>query len=853
MTSKLLKNRKFMAAAAFLLPLLLLSICLFLQNIYPFGDTSILEWDAKLQHKDYYSYLWDVLHGNASYSYSFSKSLGGRMIGITAFYISSLSNFLLLFISKSQIPQYLSFMFLLRLSLCGLTSYTFIRKRFQISCAWSLLLSTSYAMMEYNVVYCRNLMWLDGVMLLPLVCLGAWYCIENRRKVLLPVFTGLAIICNWYTGYMVCFMTVLYCLFELFFLQEKMPLKKMAAAFLRFCLYLLLGVGISALVLLPSCISLMGGKASFQFYSGIKNMSPLHSLSGLAMDAAYNKQNAPILYCGGICLLIVIHSFWCKGISLRKKAGNALLLLFMMASFILRDVELIWTAYVRSTSYYFRFAFVFAFCMVLIAAASIREMDKASLKFRFSEMAGTLCTVILLFLLLGWRGHLNSLLLNGLYLVLLVLYGLLLTQKKKQVFAYGTMLILLCAELCKNAAMAFRSFNDKVSCYETYYEDTAAVIQEIDSGETDFYRLEKSCSYLTGTKSEKVATGESFIFGYNSIEHYSSAYDRTVDRFLANVGYSDYPTEDIFPCETYWNDSLPLMETLLGIKYVLHDKPLYGYTEKTLSQSQLPSGYACYEIDRSLPLAYAIDKAASAVTYTEDPFANQNAIASAMTGQDLSVYMRQDVQLLEDDERETYRITAGQDGPLYIFADGSDVHRSHYAENCEIYADGTFCQISCGRFLINALYLGEYQKGDTVTVEIRPLTEEKEKKLHTLYAYTINEEAYDTVYRKLSETTFDSVTVDDGHITASGDFSSPVKMFFSVPYDKGWSCKIDGQDAEIQVFADTFCTVDVPEGSHTVTMEYSTPGSTVGILVSLISILLLLGTLLLNFRKRATR
>lgn len=64
-----------------------------------------------------------------------------------------------------------------------------------------------------------------------------------------------------------------------------------------------------------------------------------------------------------------------------------------------------------------------------------------------------------------------------------------------------------------------------------------------DSGDT-FYRYENNYNYLYGLGRE-IATGESLLYGYNSIEHYSSAYDFNVDRFLANMGYSDIPGENI--------------------------------------------------------------------------------------------------------------------------------------------------------------------------------------------------------------------------------------------------------------------------------------------------------------------
>lgn len=192
---------------AFVLPILVLLAVMAICGVIPFGSKSTLVWDSLLQHKDYYGYLWDVFHGKASIEYSAGKSLGGRMIGLIGFYISSPLNIFLVFFSKAHIPYFMVFMIILRIGLCGITGYIYIHNRFRISAKSSLVLSTLYALMEYNVYNCRNVMWLDGVIILPLIALGVWKCINEKRTGLLFGSVFMAILCNWYTGYMVCLMS----------------------------------------------------------------------------------------------------------------------------------------------------------------------------------------------------------------------------------------------------------------------------------------------------------------------------------------------------------------------------------------------------------------------------------------------------------------------------------------------------------------------------------------------------------------------------------------------------------------------------------------------------------------------
>ena len=100
-------NSRIRCLIAFCIPVLIICICFICLGITPFGDKTVLIWDAKLQHKDYYGYLWDVLHGKASLQYSAGKSLGGRMIGIIGFYIGSPLNIVLYFFKKTQIAEFM--------------------------------------------------------------------------------------------------------------------------------------------------------------------------------------------------------------------------------------------------------------------------------------------------------------------------------------------------------------------------------------------------------------------------------------------------------------------------------------------------------------------------------------------------------------------------------------------------------------------------------------------------------------------------------------------------------------------------------------------------------------------------
>jgi len=88
--------------------------------------------------------------------------------------------------------------------------------------------------------------------------------------------------------------------------------------------------------------------------------------------------------------------------------------------------------------------------------------------------------------------------------------------------------------------------------------------------------------------------------------------------------------------------------------------------------------------------------------------------------------------------------------------------------------------------------------------------------------------------------TCDSFSRDGGGFIATINLSKKNYVFFSVPYEAGWSAKVDGADAKILQVNNGFMAVLADSGDHTITFTYKTPGLSVGILITLCSVLIFL-------------
>jgi uncharacterized membrane protein YfhO len=86
------------------------------------------------------------------------------------------------------------------------------------------------------------------------------------------------------------------------------------------------------------------------------------------------------------------------------------------------------------------------------------------------------------------------------------------------------------------------------------------------------------------------------------------------------------------------------------------------------------------------------------------------------------------------------------------------------------------------------------------------------------------------------------------HITGSVEAGGDRMLFFSIPYDKGWTLKIDGKPAKIEKVNIGFIGTRIGKGLHSIELKYFTPGLFAGIVLSLIGLASYIA--LIVFRKR---
>ncbi len=106
--------------------------------------------------------------------------------------------------------------------------------------------------------------------------------------------------------------------------------------------------------------------------------------------------------------------------------------------------------------------------------------------------------------------------------------------------------------------------------------------------------------------------------------------------------------------------------------------------------------------------------------------------------------------------------------------------------------------------------------------------------------FTVSEEDVDTALSLLSDTA-STVGRDGARITAELLAPSDMQAITSIPFDGHFVLEIDGERTPFTQDRDGYITFPIKEGAHTVTLTYRARGATVGLVLSVCSLVLIAG------------
>ncbi len=737
--------------------------------------------DFNVQQIPFYQHCHAMVK-EGSIGWDFGTDLGVNFIGSYSFYLlgSPFFWFTLLF-PNSFVPYLMGPLLILKFAFSAFTAYLFIR-RFTRTPQAARLGAMLYAFSGFSVYNIFFNHFHEAIIFFPLLLLSLELLITENRRGFFAGMVAITAITNYFFFFGMVVFTVIYWFVRTFSKCYKITFK----GFLVFVFEAVLGLLISAAILLPTAVAVLGNSRISEIlvgWNGImygKEQIYLNILECFffppdlpARPIFFPDADVKWSSLGGwLPLFSMVGVFAClqqkKGHWTRRLLG---IMIFMALVPILNS-----SFYMFNYAYYARWYYMPILIMALVTATATED-NYVSWKSPYKWVSGITLATVLVFGLFprsvdenGKINQLGLITLDGegeytfllrfiatslIALVSLAILGLLLKiirQNRRQFIKYATVMVMIVSIIY---SMYFIG-TGKTHSYASDVMINDLIEEELDlPGDKTTYRID----VYDGIDN----TG--MFLDYSCINAFHSIVPSGVTEFWEYVGeergVAARPTT-----------SSVAARSLLGVKYLLvpkigeeKDKFLDDSGEPLMSGFELlkeVSGYYVYENKNYIPFGFTYDYYVTETQCDEvDESSRSNLMLKAM--------------VLTDAQAKKY---------------------SKYMENLEE-SDTTVGNFYGG---LDSYYFDEFEMEDD--------------------AAALNQSAISSFER--SANSFKAtVTTKKANL-----------LFFSIPYEAGWSATVNGKAVHIEKVNKGFMAVEVPKGASTVTFTYKTPGLELGIMIS---------------------
>ena len=835
-----------------LIPAVMILAIFMLFTITPLGNRTWLTIDLGQQYVDFFSYYQDtLLHHPEQFFYSFSKSIGGEMVSLWAYYLLSPFNLLFLLIPRSAIAMGVSLLIFLKLVSCTVSFAVLLDVKFKQRNWTTLLFALSYGFMSYLSANQFNVMWLDALIGLPLIILGVDALLQKRNPLYYVFPLSLTILSNYYTGYMICLFLGLYFPYAYLMANDSFSWKSFIKQFGRFIFYSVLSVGLITVILLPTFYSLLGSKgtATTIAWSLKSEYNPLLMASKLfigSFDFHEMQKGYPNIFVGSLALFSFLCYFKEKKIARSQRLYALFITVIILISFNIEMFDKLWHAGQLPNWYSYRFSFLFSFWMVFLGYQLALKKTAVGIRETFVYFFLVLVTGIGFILfpqdyLQGWQIAL------GFGLSMGILYSLILIGRGKashQKFLISFVVIELLLNSIITLSRLGYVMNSEFSAYQSSLQNWSTVLRP---AENKFYRSEKT---ILRSKNDSLQVP---TYG---VSHFSSTFEKETERFFDALGVRQGNAY-----VNYSNGTL-LTDALLGIKNTFIETTDATYNERWVRKdledfstiASFDEGHIVTN-PNALSIAYPMKAILKSMKVpTNHPITMQNQLANALSGttspkniftkvpyettfENISdspvVYQR--VQL-EDNTRYgtiTLTFTPETEDPIYLEMSGTMGEEDlEMALNGEPYA---FYPVQSKPVLLS---VAKNQKGHPQTLQIIVRAdgfEFSKLSLYSLNTTLLNERLEQTKAQELKLETFSAT-----HFAGTMDVLEDSTVLTTIPYSTGWKVWVDGQEVETYKILDSLLGFTISKGTHRIEYRYTTPFLLEGSLVSIVSLLLLI-------------
>ena len=819
-------------ALSFIIPVVILIGIFIGRDIYPFGDNIYLRSDCYHQYAPFHKELYRKLTEGGSLLYSWNIGMGVNFTALYSYYLASPINLLLGLIAPTgNIPITIDLYIIIKTGLCGLTCGYYLYKRYGGKNISFAAIAVFYALSSYMAAFSWNVMWLDCLVLLPLIVLGMDKLIKENKYFFYTIALGISIFSNYYISIMICIFLVFYFLVRILgTLPEENRFNYIISRTKNFAIGSLIAGGIGACMILPEIAALsytVSGKFEFpkdwQNYFSIIEMA---SRSLMNVEVSIFNAHEPNVYCTvGIFMFLPMY-FLCKKIDIREKYGTGFLIGLFLIAFNTNIPNYLFHGMHFPNSLPARESFIYIFILVTVVYQVIVHIDCFTKKQIAGSFFGGLGVMLLIEELYVSDSYpFDIVYMSMLFLVFYFAVSVALTNKRlNRTFIVYTLFIVCIAEATINSDHE-KSYS--TTRYSLYQDDNKAINKLLDSIEDNsFYRVEK----INRSTKNDAAWND-----YYGVSIFSSTANGSFTEFLGRLGF-----ERSTNAYSYYG-STPFTSALLSVKYVIADKVEDEPYHMSLYSSQPEDFKHLYKLDYVLPLGFMIpsDFTDNWLCEGNNPFAVQNSFVESSTG-----YTDMFTQISAICNGSFTTIKPTEDCDLYVYVTNYLEDISWDIEN----ADGTAGKSGFrdGMNHRQIVHIGNVTAGSTITV-----TSSDSVSSLQLYAYAFHEDVCDIAINTLTSQSFEITDFEETNIKGKITAKEDGLMYTSIIYDRGWKAYVDGKEVEISSINGALLAVPVTAGSHTIELKYCPENLVLGLAITFTSIGILIFLYVMSKKKKA--
>ncbi len=807
---------------AFVVPLIMFIALYYVREIFPFGSNCYLRSDMYHQYAPFFSEFWYKLRNGGSLTYSWDIGMGTNFTALYAYYLASPVNWLIFLFPQKYMIEIMNVLIILKLSAASVAFSYYLSKHFHTKSCMIALFGMFYGMSGYVAAYSWNIMWLDCIILLPLIFLGLERLVNENKCLLYCISLGLCIFTNYYISIMVCISVVIYFVVLLCCYSGTKHFKIYLKKILHFGIYSLLAGGIAACLLLPELYALsLSASSNVAFPQTLTNyFSIMEMLVRQLIDVPVHLglDHYPNIYCGVAVFLLIPLYIMNKRIDSREKISKILVLIIFLTSFNLNIPNFIWHGFHYPNSLPCRQAFIYIFFLLAMSYEALKDirlysakelMTSAGLAFGFLLVAEKLFA--------GDTYNFKIMYLSGAFMLAYVLIIYFFRRAVKTPVILFLVFVTTIIECTMNMESTGLSTTNR-----TYYvTDNAAisnVVNYASENDDSFYRIEK----YSGIRSKNDAAWSN----YKNASVFSSTSSAGMSALYGALGCEHSTNAYAFKGGTL------VTSCMFGVKYALGNQIL---AESNLRKFYYGNdGEFLYENQYTLPVGYMVNGDINNLWKVDsliNGFEVQNQFMEINTGIK-DVFKKMYEYKTETDV--TFNPTTS--GHLYMVVQNQNL------DSVGVSVNGTVTNYTG---LKNANYIidiGYATPNDSIEVY-------GDVSLNAS-VYYLDDAKFISAYNTLNQGGLNVTSHTDTSIKGSVTATNDGAMLFSIPFDKGWSVKIDGKKVSTFAIKDALLGVNVPAGTHEISLSYTPVGLIKGLIITALSIALLVAFTLLKKRLR---